>query len=629
VADLLSTGVSGLRAFQRALDTTGHNIANASTPGYSRQRVELTTRVPDRLGSYFLGSGVDLSTVERVYDSLLTGQLRGATSTLARLDTYASKASTLNSLFSDSTTGISSAMQRFTNALQGVSNEPTSTAARQVMLSEANVLRQRLQSYDNRLTELNGEINTRLRVEADAINIAADGIAKLNEQIVSQASLAGAASGDLLDARDRLITELSGHLSVSVTEQDDGAWNVFVGNGQSLVVGTRAVQFATKRDAYDPERLVIAYNAGSGSADLSSSLSGGSLGGLLDFRRELLDSARNELGRIATGLASAANTQHRAGMDLYGNLGGDLFSLGAAEVLPEGGNGGSATVAVTRSNIGALTAVNYQVDFDGSAWRMRRMDTGATITMTGAGTVASPFVADGLSLVVSGAAAAGDSFLVRPTVAAVRGLSVLITDPSRVAAAAPIRGSAAITNGGDGTISAGEVLDAANPQLRSGANIDFISATQYSINGTGAFTYTPGAAIDANGWRVRISGAPAAGDRFTVTDNAGGTGDNRNMLALSDALSRGVFSAGTESISGAVTRLVGTVGVATNQARTGAEAQQVIASEVQASIDSSSGVNLDEEAANMMRYQQAYQAAAQIIRITQDMFDSLMRATGR
>jgi flagellar hook-associated protein 1 len=629
VADLLSTGVSGLRAFQRALDTTGHNIANASTPGYSRQRVELATRIPDRLGSYFLGSGVDVRTVERVYDSLLTGQLRGATSTLARLDTYASKASTLNSLFSDSTTGISAAMQRFMNALQGVSNEPTSTAARQVMLSEANVLRQRLQSYDSRLTELNSEINARLRVEADAISIAADGIAKLNEQIVSQASLAGAASGDLLDARDRLITELSGHLSVSVTEQDDGAWNVFVGNGQSLVVGTRAEQFSTQRDAYDPERLVIAYNAGSGSADLSTSLSGGSLGGLLDFRRELLDTARNELGRIATGLAGAANAQHRAGMDLYSNLGGDLFSLGAAEVLPKGNNAGGATVAVTRSNVGALTAVNYQVEFDGSAWRMRRMDTGATVTMTGAGTVASPFVADGLSLVVSGAAAAGDSFLVRPTAAAVRGLSVLITDASRVAAAAPIRGSAAITNGGDGAISAGEVLDAANPQLRTSTNIDFISATQYSINGAGAFTYTPGAAIDANGWRVRISGAPAAGDRFTVTDNAGGTGDNRNMLALSDALGRGVFSAGTESISGAVTRLVGSVGVATNQARTGAEAQQVIASEVQASIDSSSGVNLDEEAANMMRYQQAYQAAAQIIRITQDMFDSLMRATGR
>ena len=629
MADLLSTGVSGLRAFQRALDTTGHNIANASTPGYSRQRVDFATREPDRLGSYFVGSGVDLSVVERVYDSLLTGQMRGATSTLSRLETYAGKAGTLNNLFSDSATGISAAMQRFMNAVQGVSNEPTSTAARQVMLSEANVLRQRLQSYDGRISDVNSEVNSRLMVEANAISTAAEGIARLNEQIVSQSSVAGAASGDLLDARDRLVTELATHLNVSVTPQDDGAWNVFVGNGQSLVVGTRAARLTTQQDAFDPERLVIAYSNGGSAVDLSAALSGGSLGGLMDFRRELLDTARNELGRIATGLASAANSQHRAGMDLYGSMGGDLFSLGAVEVLPERSNGGAASVAVTRANVGALTAANYMMEFNGGAWSMRRTDTGAAVALGGAGTVASPFVADGLSIVVSGAPAAGDSFLVRPTAAAVPGLAVLVTDASRVAAAAPIRSSAAATNTGPGSISPGEVLDATNPLLRSTVSIAFIDATHYSVNGAGNFSYTAGAAIDVNGWRVRIDGTPSPGDTFVVADNAGGTGDNRNALALSDMLGRGIFAAGTESINGAVSRLVGLVGVATNQARSGAEAQQVILDDVQASIDSVSGVNLDEEAANMMRYQQAYQAAAQIIRITQDMFDTLMQATRR
>jgi flagellar hook-associated protein 1 len=629
MSDLFATGVSGLRAFQRALDVTGHNIANVSTPGYSRQRVDFAAREPERLGSYFLGSGVDLNTVGRSYDELLVGQMRGATSSLSRLETYAGKAGTLNNLFSDSTTGISASLQRFMNAVQGVANEPTSTAARQVMLSEANMLRQRLQTYDSRLSEVNSEINARLTAEANAISTAADGIAKLNEQIVSQASLAGAASGDLLDARDRLVNELSQHLNVTVTEQDNGAWNVSVGTGQALVVGNQAAKLTTQQDAFDPDRLVIAYQTSSSSVDMSSSVSGGSLGGLIDFRRELLDTVRNELGRIATGLASTANSQHRAGMDLYGNLGGDLFSLGGVQVLPELTNGGSANLAVTRTNVGALTAGNYLMAYDGSAWSMRRTDTGAAVTLTGAGTGASPFVVDGLSIVVSGSAAAGDRFVVRPTAGAVGGLGVLVSDPSRVAAAAPIRSAAALSNTGTGSISPGEVLDATNPQLRATTTIAFIDATHYSINGAGSFAYAAGGPVDANGWRVQISGAPAAGDTFTVSDNAGGNGDNRNALALSDMLGRGVFSAGTESINGAVTRLVGSIGVATNQARTGAEAQQVIVNDVQASINSVSGVNLDEEAANMLRYQQAYQAAAQVIRITQQMFDTLMQATAR
>jgi flagellar hook-associated protein 1 len=627
VSDLMSIGVSGLRAFQRALDVTGHNIANASTPGYSRQRVDFATREPNRLGSFFVGSGVDLNTVERAYDSLLTGQMRSATSTLSRLEAYAGKASILNNLFSDTTTGISAAMSRFTNAVQGVANEPTSTAARQVLLSEANGLQQRLQTYDSRLDDLSGELNSRLTTEAAAISTAATGIARLNDQIVSQAAQAGAASGDLLDARDRLITELSTHLNVSVVPQDDGAWNVFVGNGQSLVVGSRASQLVAQQDTYDPERLVIGFSGGGSTVDLTSSLSGGSLGGMLDFRREMLDTARNELGRIATGLVSLANTQHSAGMDLFGNLGTDLFAVGGVQVLSDRANASSATLDVTRSNVGALTASNYVVSYDGSAWSMRRSDTGAAVTLTGAGTVGSPFVGDGLSVVVNGTPAAGDSFLVRPTAGAIDGLDVLVSDPSRVAAAAPIRSRVGTTNMGTGSISAGSVLDSTNPQLRSTVSIAFIDATHYSVNGAGSFNYTAGANIDVNGWRVSIEGAPVAGDTFVVSDNAGGTADNRNALALADVLGRAIFAGGTETVNGAITRLVGDVGVSTNQAKTGAEAQQVIMEDVQASIDGISGVNLDEEAANMLRYQQAYQAAAQIIRITQDMFDTLMQAT--
>lgn len=628
MADILSTGISGLRAFQRALDVTSHNIANVSTPGYSRQRVELQTREAERYGSGFLGTGVDVSTITRSYDELLATQMRGATSSSSRLDVYASKAQVLNDLFSDSSTGLTVSLQRFTNAVQGVSNEPTATAARQVMLSEAQGLTQRLKTYDSRLDDISAEINSRLTNEAATISTIADSIARLNGQIVSGQS-AGQAPNDLLDARDQQLALLSEHLNVQVVKQDDGAWNVFVGNGQSLVLGNQPAKLVTSRDALDPTRLTIAYQAGSTTSDLSATISGGALGGLLDFRRELLDPVRNQLGQIAIAVATAVNSQQREGMDLYGNLGSDLFAVGPVGVQAGSGNAGSGTVAVTRASIGSLTANDYILEYSGSAWSARRADTGAPVALAGAGTPASPFVADGLSIVVGGAPAAGDTYKITPTAGAIHGMSVLFTDPGRVAAAAPTRTGAALSNAGSGSISAGEVLDAGNPALRSSVSIAFIDATHYSVNGAGSFVYTAGDNIDVNGWRVSINGAPAAGDTFTVADNAGGVGDNRNMLAMMQALSGGILAGGTESIDGAVSRFVSGIGVATNQAQVGADAQQVILQDTKAAMDSVGGVNLDEEAANMLRYQQAYQAAAQVIRITQDMFDSLLRATQR
>ncbi|HMA12897.1 MAG TPA: flagellar hook-associated protein FlgK [Steroidobacteraceae bacterium] len=628
MADILSTGVSGLRAFQRALDVTSHNIANVATPGFNRQRVELQTREAERFGDGFLGTGVNVSTIARSYDDLLSTQLRGATSSSSRLDVYAGKAQVLNNLFSDASTGLSASLQRFTNAVQGVSNEPTSTAARQVLLSEAQGLTQRLQTYNGRLDDINAEINSRLTGEAATITSIASSIAKLNQQIVT-AQTSGQAPNDLLDERDRQLSSLSEHLSVQVVKQDDGAWNVFVGNGQSLVLGNQSSRIVTQRDAFDPSRVTIAYQAGSTTSDMSSTISGGSLGGLLDFRRELLDPVRNQLGQIAIGVASAVNAQHREGMDLQGNLGGDLFAVGGVGVLARGTNTGSAVIAATRTSAGALTSGDYLLEFNGTAWSARRADTGAAVALSGTGTALDPFVADGLAIVVGGAAAAGDSFRIQPTAGAISGMRVLVSDPARIAAAAPIRTGASLANTGTGSISAGEVLDAANPSLRNGVSIAFIDATHYSVNGAGSFSYSPGGNIDVNGWRVAISGAPAAGDTFTVASNAGGVGDNRNMLAMMQSLSQGVLSGGSESVNGAVSRFVGGIGVATNQAQAGADAQKVILQDSRAAVDSVGGVNLDEEAANMLRYQQAYQAAAQVIRITQDMFDTLLRATQR
>jgi flagellar hook-associated protein 1 FlgK len=349
----------------------------------------------------------------------------------------------------------------------------------------------------------------------------------------------------------------------------------------------------------------------------------------MDFRRELLDPARNQIGQMAVALAEVTNSQHREGIDLAGNLGGNLFAVGAVEVLGAATNSGSGALAVTRTGAAALTKNDYVLRYSGSAWTMQRADNGAAVSFTGTGTALDPMVADGISVVVSGAPAAGDRFLVRPTAAAIKGMDVLISDPARIAAAAPIRSSAALANAGSGAISAGEVLDAANAQLRNTVTLQFVDANLYSINGVGSNLYTPGDNVDINGWRVQISGTPAAGDVFTVANNANGSGDNRNALEMSSALSRGVLSGGADSLNATVARFVSSVGVATNQANISRDAQQVIYDDSVAAVDGLSGVNLDEEAAAMLRYQQAYQAAAQMIRVTQTIFDSLLDATRR
>ncbi len=629
--DMLNVSVSGLRAFQRALETTSHNIANVATPGYSRQSVNLATSQPETFGTSSLGTGVNVQGVRRYSDELLSLQLRQATSGHARLAVYAEKAGALSNLFADGATGLSAALQKFANAMQEVANSPTSTAARQVLLSEAQGVSMRLKSHESRLNSMDAQINEQLRSEAAAINGFANNIAKLNQEIIRTSAQTGSAPADLLDARDHQLAQLSARLDTSIVRQDNGAINVFVGNGQPLVLGNNAAELVAQPDAFQPGRISLAFRTSGGSVDVSSSLSGGSVGGLLDARRELIDPARNELGRIALGLAEATNTQHRRGVDLHGDAGGDFFAVGGVEVLGARTNQGNAALTVSRASAAATTTQDYVLRHEAGNWSVRRADSGAAVAVTVSG---GALEFDGLSVQVGGAAANGDQFLVRPVANAISGLRPLISDPSRVAASAPVRASAATGNAGTAMVSAGQVLDASHGALRDPVTISFTDAGNWEArdaanNLLGGGAYVPGGNIEFNGWRVSIDGTAAGGDRFTVTANTGGVGDNRNALEMAAVLSRGLFSGGTESLDGAVSRFVGSVGVAAAGANASLEAQQIIHDDSVAAVDALSGVNLDEEAANMLRYQQAYQAAAQMIRVTQELMDTLMNAVRR
>jgi len=629
MADLLSTAVSGLQAFQRALDTTSQNIANVATEGYSRQRTEITTRPPQPFGNGWVGSGAQVDTITRLYDNLLAAQVQSTNSSFGSADTLATQAARVNNIFADTNTGLSASLQNFTNALQDVANNPSSIPSRQALLSQAQVLNDRFKSYDTQLQQIGSDVEAQIGSEATQINTLGNSIAQLNKQIAAGFAQTGQPPNDLLDQRDKLLDQLSQHIDISLSRQGDGQVNVFVGSGQALVLAGTAAQVTTIADPYNVARHNIGLKSGSATVDITANTTGGTLGGLLDFRGKLLDSARDTLGQLSAGLVEAVNTQHQAGMDLNGALGGALFSIGGVQVQASSSNAGSGAAAVTRTSAGALTGENYILRKTATGWDLRNADTGVAVTLAGAGTVASPFTADGLSIVVSGTASTGDNFLILPTRAAVAGLSVAISDPTKVAAAAPIRTAANPANTGSATISQGSVLDATNPALRTPVTIQFLTATTYSINGAGSFAYTAGGPISANGWQVQIDGTPAVGDQFTVSDNSGGAGDNRNALALASALSQPVLNGGTTSVNDAASQFYGSIGIQTQQAQATRDAQKVVNQDAVSARDSVSGVNLDEEAANMLRYQQAYQAAAQVIRVASTLFDTLISVASR
>jgi len=628
MADMLGTGLSSLRALQRALDTTAHNIANVNTEGYSRQRVDFSTRKPSVYGSAWIGNGVNASQVKRVYDQFIQDSVRSSSGTLGRLEAFAEQAGRLDNLLGDTTAGLSASLQSYTDAVNEVASTPTSISARQVLLAEGRALVDKLKNYDARLNEMSADVDSRLTIEAGEINTLATGVARLNGEISVAMQRTGQPPNDLLDQRDQLIEQLSAKVGVTVVAEGDTNLNVFIGTGQPLVLGTTASQVTTVPDTLDPSRMRMALQTPSGTVDISRTISGGTLGGLLDWRSEMLDPTRNELGRITLAVASQVNGVHREGMDLTGNLGGNFFNVGAVGVGYPSTNTTATTATATRTDIGAITTSDYVITKTATGYAVRNQESGLPVTFTWAGGAADPIQFDGLSVVVGAGVATNDQFVIHPTRTAISGFGVAITDPARIAAAAPLRTAALAANTGTGTISQAEVLTPGGTTLNP-VNIVFTSATTYSVDGGPDQAFTAGGNIDVNGWRLQISGAPATGDTFQVRSNAGAVGDNRNAFALVDAMKAGTLEGGTVSVAAAVERMTGNLGLQTQAAQMSRDAEAVVHESDIAARDSVSGVNLDEEAANMMRYQQAYAAAAQIIAISGELFDSLLNAVRR
>jgi len=631
MGDLLSTGVSGLLAFQRALDVTSNNVSNAATPGYSVETPNFVEQPGQLTGAGSIGSGVAIGSITRSYSELLAQQVRSSQASYSSLNTLATQAAQVDNLLSDSQSGIGATLQSFVNALQGVATSPASTAQRQVLLSQAQALTQQLESYSGQISQYGSQLESQLSDNVNQINSLASSIASLNSQIAIDLHGTGQTPNDLMDQRDNLIDQLSQYVSVSTVTEPSGAMDVYIGSGQSLVNGATAQQLATVPGLYDPTQQRIVLKGGGTTTDVTGELSGGSIGGLLAARSQVIAPAQNALGQLAVGIASIVNQQQQAGMDLTGAQGQPMFAVGAVQVTPDSANGGSATLAVTRSNLSALTTDDYILKYSGGTWQLNDQSTGQAVALSGNGTAASPFQAAGLSIVVGGGApASGDSYLIQPTATAAAGFTVQLSSPAQIAAASLVQTATGASNGGGAAVSASLTDPAAwTPDTYT---ISFTSATTYQVTNSGggvvaSGTYSSGAPISFAGAQAVITGTPASGDTFTVSPNsAANTGDNSNLLALVQALSASSLNGGTASVAGAASALVSQIGVITQQAQSSAAAQQNVNQDAVTARNNVSGVNLDQEAANLVRYQQAYQACAQMIQASGQMFNSLITA---
>ena len=617
---ILSIGASGLTAAYTALQTTGHNIANVSTPGYKRQE----TQQMATFGAGFSGNGVSVSTVTRAYSELATTEANRAESRATEATARSTYLGRLDNLLGDSTSGIGAAMDTFFNSLQNMTTQPSSTAARAAFLSDASNLAARFSDTINGINILKDTAARDMSMSLKNINDMGKQVAALNGRI-SLAQASGMAPNDLMDQRDYLIRQIAGEISVTVVDQGDGALNLLVGNGQPLVVGDRVATLAGGNDPADPNKISLLLLAPSGNVQLGSdgTALGGKIGATMNIHNGDLADAEAELGRLAIAVADPLNAQHQRGLDLAGVPGGNLFTLPAATTYALPSNTGNAALNVAITDASALKASDYRLDYDGTNYQITRLSDNLQTAFA-----SMPATIDGFSVnIASGAMAAGDSFSVKPVSTRANGIATAFTDPSKIALALPVTATATLGNAGNVSVQNLALAASPNANLTQPVTLTFNAAGTFNVTGTGTGNptgqaYTAGTPISFNGWNLTLSGTPRAGDTITIGANGVVAGDNRNGLSLAGFASGKIVEGQTPAQSFATT--LASIGGQARTARLDASVQGAVRDDAIATEQSFSGVNLDEEATKLMQYQQAYQAAAKVIAAAQTVFDALL-----
>ncbi|WP_428420079.1 flagellar hook-associated protein FlgK [Methylibium sp.] len=653
MAGLMSLGTRAMFANYATLQTISNNIANANTPGYSRQQVELATSGGQSTGAGFFGRGVDVQTVTRASDAFLTRDAALAKSQAARDSARLEQLQRLEKVFPTGETGLGYAAGDLLNAFVDVANRPQDTSARQVVLARAQELASRFRAADGQLDALQSGVTEDVKNSVAAVNTLAQHVADLNRQIAATQG-SGHAPNDLLDQRDQLISQIGSYVQVTTIEADDGSLGVFIGGGQRLVLGSNALQLKAVPDTYDAAKVRLSINEAGGDRLLpQDTLVAGKLSGLLAFQDKDLTDARALIGQMASAIAGAVNQQQALGLDLGqpAGSGAPLFSLGTPAALPASTNARDASgnflasVSLTVTDPKQLQASDYELRSDTSTpgqYVLTRLSDGVSRSVANGDTV------DGFTLDVgTPAPGAADRFLLQPVSQAAQSMARALDNPSGIAAASPVVATIGASNSGTATVASLAVVSPAlNPAQT--ANISFtdnsgnynweLRDASNALVSSGTGTWAAGSKIALNGFELTLSGVPRSGDTLQVaptTFAAANNGNALSLLALRDAgivgqqlLAGGGLTAG-ETITSAYASAMADIGVRVQSASSSSNISTAVATNAEAARSGVSGVNLDEEAARLIQFQQAYQAAAKVLQVAQSVFDTLLNVAAR
>ncbi|RFU47511.1 flagellar hook-associated protein FlgK [Paraburkholderia sp. DHOC27] len=657
MSNLISIGLSGLNAAQWGLTTTSENIANSTTAGYDVESPVFSETPGQYTGSGYLAQGVSTTTVQRAYSGYLTSELNTAQSQSGSLNTYYSMLAELNNMVGSPTGGISTAITSYFTGLQNVANGAASVATRNTAISDAQTLASQLNAMGEQYDQMGQSVNTQLTDSVSQINTYTAQIASLNQQI-NAASAQGQPPNQLLDQRDQAISSLSSLVGVQVVSNAQGD-NVYLSSGQALVSGAQSFNLGTAASSANPNELSLTYLGAAGTtptaattmtlSDSAMQNVGGTLGGLMTFRTQSLDPAEAQLGAIATSFAAQVNNQNELGLDLNGNAGGALFSVAAPATIPNSNNTGNASLSVSFVNAEQPTTGNYTLSYDGTSYTLTDNATGSIVGT--ASNLSQPI--DGLNFSTTGTMNAGDSFNVSPTSGALDSFKLATTSGSAIAAASPALATKGTGNSGTGqisaaTVTAGYSLPSTTTTLTysasAGGFTGFPVGSTVTIGGTSTtitststvvpyspssgakmtIDTTPVTAGSMNGVTVTLSGTPSDGDTFTIAKNTGAQSDGSNATLMSNIINAQTLSGGTQTLTTAYSTYVNTIGNTTNQVNASNTTQTSLVTEITSAQQSVSGVNINEEAANLLQYQQLYQANSKVIQTADTLFQTIL-----
>lgn len=685
MAGLINIGLTGILGHQTALNTTGNNITNANTPGYSRQEVQFETQAAQRTGAGSVGTGVNVTDIRRLANEFLTQQVREDTTLFGEQETLNSELSRLDNLLGGESTGLSNALNNFFASLQNAAEDPASLPQRQLVLSEAQQVVNRFEALNQEFVQQRESVKTQMEQGVKDANTLLKSIAELNNAISESPGLAqGREPNELLDKRDEKLRQLSELVNIRVSQAEGSQVNVSLSNGQTLVVGSQAAQLGTRADSEDPLSLEFTLMTGGRTLNVDSQINGGMLGGLRRFESEGLQPAFQELGRVAIALSDTLNHQHEIGMDLEGDLGGLFFSdinseaAQRSRVVANANNAApqNAQLAVEIMDSAALPAGSWSLQFGGDGRNFELVDR-ATGKVVNQGRLPDPVQSEismpGFNIRVEGGTFnAGDKFLIEPTRNAAANIELKVSREEDLAFASPVRAEGVSANTGDATINQGKMLDVRDPftnslltNFRQEGQLDpplEIRFREDAISGelvydvfdanaalgdppliAGDATGTPPVNVfqpgqsnklftedprspDYFGFQFEISGNPRPGDAFNIDYNTNGVSDNRNAEFLAALGTKNTLNNGSQSFAEGYAGLVEDIGVKTRQSQLDKDAGKTLLEQSSNQRESVSGVNLDEEAGRLIQYQAAYNASAQVMSVAQDLFNTLLQS---